>query len=263
MTIQYASDLHLEFPENEFYVKNNPLKPGADILVLGGDIGLFKELPRYNWFFDYVSDNFGATYWIAGNHEYYHYDLADKRGTFYEAVRDNVFLVNDYAVTIENAHLIFSTMWTSVKPEHQFAIQRRMNDFHLIRMHGNRLTCDDLQQEHEASLSFIKRELAEETPDVKKVVVTHHVPTFINYPPEYFGDILNEAFAVDLTRLIQNNGPDYWIYGHHHQNIADFEIGRTKMLTNQLGYVRLRENALFSDNKTIDTGNHISYSQSY
>jgi predicted phosphohydrolase len=191
MTIQYASDLHLEFPENEFHIKNNPLKPGADILLLAGDIGLLKELPRYDWFFDYVSENFGTTYWIAGNHEYYHYDLANKRGTFYEAIRDYVFLINDYAVTTNNARLIFATLWTSIKPNHQIAIERRMNDFHLICKSGHRLTSEDLQQEHDVSLAFIKKELSEDTPGLKKIVVTHHVPTFVNYPPEYFGDVLN------------------------------------------------------------------------
>jgi len=64
MTIQYASDLHLEFAENEFFIKNNPLTTGADILLLGGDILQFRTMKQHEWFFDYVSENFGATYWI-------------------------------------------------------------------------------------------------------------------------------------------------------------------------------------------------------
>jgi len=36
---------------------------------------------------------------------------------------------------------------------------------------------------------------------------------------------LNEAFAVELFELIEDSGPDYWIYGHHHNNIPDFSIG--------------------------------------
>jgi predicted phosphohydrolase len=115
MTIQYASDLHLEFPENHARLWQNNLKPAADILILAGDIVPFRQIADKAWFFDYLSANFKATYWVPGNHEYYHYDLSAKRGTFLENVRHNVFLVNDYAITIEDMRLIFSTLWTTVK----------------------------------------------------------------------------------------------------------------------------------------------------
>ena len=250
MTIQYASDLHLEFPENEYLLRRKNLVPKADTLILGGDIVPFHLIGDQAWFFDYVSQNFKTTYWIPGNHEYYHSDISIRSRAFVELIRKNVFLVNNYAVTIENVRLIFATMWTSIKANHQIAIQRRMNDFHLIKKVGDRLTCEDLNEEHQLALAFINRELSAETG--KKVVITHHVPTFINYPPEYLGDLLNEAFAVNLNHLILKNGPGYWIYGHHHKNIPDFKIGHTSLVTNQLGYVRNGENKLFSNEKTLD-----------
>ena len=73
------------------------------------------------------------------------------------------------------------------------------------------------------------------------MVVTHHVPTFLNYPEEHKGDNLNEAFAVELFDLIEATSPDYWICGHTHYNTPDFEIGKTRLLTNQLGYVKYEE----------------------
>jgi hypothetical protein len=123
------------------------------------------------------------------------------------------------------------------------------------------LSCEDLEQEHKVSLAFIKNELSQDLPGIKKFVVTHHVPTFINYPPQYLGDILNEAFAVNLTSLIQKNGPDYWIYGHHHQNIPDFKIGKTLIVTNQMGYVHNGENELFDNAKVLDHGRYPHYSR--
>jgi predicted phosphohydrolase len=73
----------------------------------------------------------------------------------------------------------------------------------------------------------------------------YHVPTFQHYPPAYLGSVLNQGFAVDLDRLIETQGPEVWLYGHHHRNTLEFKIGKTRMLTNQLGYVAADEHLLF------------------
>jgi hypothetical protein len=74
----------------------------------------------------------------------------------------------------------------------------------------------------------------------------------LNYPPQYRGNILNEAFAVELFDLIETNGPDYWIFGHTHNNIADFSIGKTLLKTNQLGYIKYNEqHGFYSDRHFI------------
>ena len=111
MKIQYCSDLHLEFPKNKEYIRINPIRPEGDILILAGDIVPFAVMDKYEDFFNYLSDNFQMTYWIPGNHEYYHFDAINKSGTFSENIRSNVVLLNNTAVKLQDTKFIFSTLW--------------------------------------------------------------------------------------------------------------------------------------------------------
>ena len=134
MKLQYASDLHLEFPENKEFLKRNPLLPGSDILLLAGDIVPFAVMDEHADFFSYISDTFKTTYWIPGNHEYYYSDISDRTGSFKEKIKDNLFLVNNVSVIQENVNLIFSTLWTYLSPVNQFEIRQRLSDFHTIKI---------------------------------------------------------------------------------------------------------------------------------
>lgn len=251
MVIQYASDLHLEFPENKKFIKDNPIKPVGEILVLAGDIVPFAVLDKHNDFFNYVSDNFENTYWIPGNHEYYYSDLADRCGSFHEKIKDNVHLLNNTVIENGNTNLIFSTLWSKISPANQWQIERSMSDFQVIKYESYLFSAEQFNQLHTESLTFLKQALHHYY-TTKTVVVTHHVPTFLNYPEKYKGDVLNDAFVVELFDLIKDSGADCWIYGHSHVNTPDFEIGKTNLLTNQLGYVSHDEQKLFNTQKVIN-----------
>jgi predicted phosphohydrolase len=246
MKIQYCSDLHLEFPENREFMMKHPLKPEGDILLLAGDIVPFRIMDNHSEFFSWISDNFETTYWLPGNHEYYYSDINERSGFVHEKIRDNVLLVNNTSFDIGNTRLIFSTLWTKISHRNQLEIRQRLSDFHAIKKDGKGFSPDDYNLLHEQALNFLKCQLAINN-DGKKIVITHHVPTFLNYPELYKGDSLNEAFAVELFNLIKGSVVSNWIYGHHHFNNTDFNVGNTSLRTNQLGYIQYRENLNYSN----------------
>lgn len=245
MKIQYCSDLHLEFRENKNYLNQFPLKPEAEILLLAGDIVLFKAIKEHDDFFSFCSDNFETTYWIPGNHEYYHYDLADVKELLYEKIRENVFLLNNQTIAYKNVDLVFSTLWSHIPPQFEWEVQKNVNDFYQIKNRGNKFTATDFNGLHNQDFEFLKTALAK-PPNKPRIVVTHHVPTLMHYPAQYRHSEISSAFATELYDFIESSSAAYWIYGHHHCNTPAFKIGNTTMLTNQLGYVQQNEHQLFN-----------------
>ena len=250
MKFQYCSDLHLEFPVNNKYLKANPLKPEGEILLLAGDIIPFVEMEKENDFFNFLSDSFEHTYWIPGNHEYYRSGITERTGTFHEKIRSNVSLLNNTAIEHKGVLLLFSTLWSKINPTFEYVIKKSMADFHLIKNHGRKISGDDYDQLHEDCRAFLMKELSTVT-NLKTVVVTHHLPTFLNYPEKYRDSELNTAFATELFDLIEPSNADYWIFGHSHEVVPDFKIGKTTLTTNQLGYVEYGEHFAFNDKKVI------------
>jgi predicted phosphohydrolase len=249
MKFQYCSDLHIEFPDNKKFLREKPLKPEAEVLLLAGDIVLFQEIDKHKDFFAYLSDTFRQTYWIPGNHEYYNYNLAERKGRFSERILPNVTLLNNTVIDESGIKIIASTLWSKIGDRNHGMIEYNMNDFRFIRYNGWKLSASVFNEVHEECLEFITKALQENI-DEETVVLTHHIPTFLNYPARFKNDVLNDAFAVELHELIEAHGPNFWIYGHHHQSIPEFTIGRTKLLNNQLGYVKYESTANF---KTAET----------
>lgn len=244
MNIQYCSDLHIEFPKNKSFIKENPIQPVGDVLVIAGDLVPFSVMEKHNDFFKFCADNFSETYWIPGNHEYYGFDITLKSGSFHEKIRSNVHLLNNKVIDFDELTLIFTTLWSKINPAHKWDVERGMNDFRVIKFGRYRLTADRFNNLHDENMQFLTKALTENKEN-SSIVVTHHVPTFQNYPPQYRGSTLNDAFGVELTDFIEEYAPNYWIYGHHHHNTPTFKIGNTSLMTNQLGYVHIGEHLDF------------------
>jgi predicted MPP superfamily phosphohydrolase len=251
MTLQYCSDLHLEFPRNKKFLESFPLQPDGEVLILAGDILPFGLHKKQTGFIDFVADSFEMVYWVPGNHEYYGHDAATVIDPLLEKMRSNVWLVNNRVIAYKDVQFICSTLWSKIPVVNALDIQRSISDFHAIRWQEKLLCAEQFNQLHEKSVAFLQRAF-EEKDNKKTVVVTHHVPTLNQYPDQYVNSPLNGAFVTELYDLIYGCGASYWIYGYHHSNIGAFTIGETTLLTNQLGYVENGEHAGFNRNAVIE-----------
>lgn len=243
MTLHYASDLHLEFPQNREWLRAHPLQ-GSGVLLLAGDVMPFAGLKKLREQYVQWGDQYEQVLWLPGNHEYYGGDINERSGRVDEKLTSNVRLLNDEVWYAPGLRILCTTLWTRISQLNEAYVMRNMNDYHQIRNGGMMLRPAQTTALHEASLAWLTAELAKPFAGAT-VVATHHVPTLLHYPPEFKGDALNEAFAVELYDLIEACGATAWIYGHHHRNSAPYSIGSTQMLTNQLGYVQLGEEAGF------------------
>ena len=136
-------------------------------------------------------------------------------------------MVNNTVKEIENIKLIATTLWSAIPPDKQWLIQNALSDFKVIKPNKSPFLTDDYNQLHEESITFLKKELKQES-DKQVIVVSHHVPTFFNYPPKYNDSKINTAFACEQSVLIENSKIDHWIFAHHHYNRTDFSNEKSR-----------------------------------
>ena len=252
MLIQYASDLHLELMDNRQLMALGFLPPKAECLVLAGDIAPLLRLKQYDFFWDWCSKHFEQTIFVPGNHDFY--GGWPNRQALNQpiclAIRPNVVCCNNMVFKWRNIDFVCSTLWSSIDPVQEAALVRTLRDFFAIRIgqNKNKLTASDYQWLHECALQFIRTAVQASKAD-KKVVVTHHLPSYAVLASCFRHSPLNSGFVTELGSWIGDSSIDVWIYGHSHVSI-ETSIGKTRLLSNQLGYVALGETESYWPGKT-------------
>ncbi len=277
MKIQYISDLHLEFPENREYIRNNPIIPSADILVIAGDLGYLNLRRKHHIyekycdsFLEYCSKNWKYTIVIPGNHEWYGGNAMNKTPTRYD-IYDNVTFLNDRIsdlmdVNGEKIKIYGTTLWSNINSNEYLDVSRRMNDYRLIKLNSQTpFTVGSSIEMHLQAVNAIKWLPNKETrmrsekhingeiyhTPYKLVIATHHGchPKCIH--KKYNGSALNSAYSTDLCEVIKTVQPEAWIFGHTHCT-QSFKYENTIIAENSLGYVGYGESLHFKHNQTLE-----------
>jgi predicted phosphohydrolase len=253
MNFQFVSDLHLEHAQNKKLLSKKPILPVHEILIIAGDLMPLIEMEHHQDFLNFLSDHFKMTYWLPGNHEFYESDLAKMPNSFELSIRPNVLLLNNMVKEIPDpagpVELLFSTLWSNIPAHLSEIVVNRVQDFKQIQWQGSPMTLKVYNKQHQVALDFLQTALESKT--ARKMVISHHLPSFLNYPKKYQNDPINVCFASNLDDFIQKTAPNAWIFGHHHAKMDPFFIGKTKLYTNQMGYTQFKEGAGFDRSASI------------
>lgn len=236
-SIQYSSDLHLEFGCDDF---SQIIEPVADILILAGDIGYPHE-QIYKDFLIWCKEKFEEVILVPGNHEYYGRSInsvgkkLDKLdGTTGMKLLDNSLM----AFCSEEIIVIGSTLWSEIPPEHTQEVLYSISDYGRIE-NFNVSVQNELFNANKNWLRENIQKYRLAFPEFKIIVVTHHAPVLeVTSAEQYRDKSTNCAFASDCTDIME--GVDLWIFGHTHFTTTfthELPSGKSVIVTaNQRGY---------------------------
>jgi predicted phosphodiesterase len=250
ISLQIVSDLHLEMHEPNIRL-TDILIPGADYLVLAGDIG-YPEDTNYADFLKQCSEVFQKVFIITGNHEYYSKQSMVWIDRLIQSIcddMDNVYFLNNTTYDDPDTGYLFigTTLWSRVDRYKEMIIQSQMNDYHLISDGKSEpITPHDTNKLYDMNLEWLTDRINHNS-DKKIIVITHHMPSFRFIDEQYKRSLCNSAFANNLEYLTKDN-PNIrcWIFGHTHSSIIS-KIGECDYICNPSGY--LENDQTFENNK--------------
>ena len=273
MKLQLLSDLHLEVHP---HFSPSPA-PGADVLVLAGDIGSYQPgsqladgdfgLARFSPLPQYAGWPTPVVF-VPGNHEYDGQDFdtahARLRRTCY---RLGLIWLERESVVLQGVRLVGTTLWSDfdalaghgadASQGQRLKLREkafRAADFYLRKTggtrHGEPFLAAQLREQALVCQAWLREALARPF-DGATVAVTHFAPSLCSADPRYgmtpgtagFCNALDDC--LPLARL--------WLHGHLHApsdylasgTHADGNSWSCRVVANPLGYARKGEQAAF------------------
>ncbi|WP_341936859.1 hypothetical protein [Marinimicrobium sp. C2-29] len=116
-----------------------------------------------------------------------------------------------------------------------YMAERSITDFSLIQTRdGDWFTPRDAVDRFEESPRYLETELSNSDPE-STVVVTHFPPGLDTRNQNFGVDTISAYFQANVDHIVDRYQPALWVYGHNHFS-NDLRRGRTRLVSNQLGY---------------------------
>jgi hypothetical protein len=276
VNIQLLSDLHLE--SNPRFTAQPT--PGADLLVLAGDIGSYQPgslLEGQDFglrqFSPLPVDQGGAGWptpvlFIPGNHEYDGLDFEATHARLRETCeRLGLVWLEQQSLVLQGVRFIGSTLWADFDALGAAAAAAgditlgeqlknrekafRAANFYLRTNHafqdGQPMLAEGVRDRGLASQAWLRQALAQPF-DGPTVVVTHFAPSLMSADPRYGLAPGTAGFCNALDDLLGQ--AQLWLHGHLHCP-SDYVKNGCRVVANPLGYARKGEQDAFKPDLLI------------
>jgi hypothetical protein len=268
--IQMMSDLHLEVHPD---YRPKPA-PGADMLVLAGDIGSYQtgsRLPGDDFGLERFSPRNGwpvPVLYVPGNHEYDNrdFDVAHER-LRQTCERLGITWLEREVLVVGSTRFIGTTLWADfdalATPEDWAAaspaklLKKREKAFRAANFYlqkaatsrgGEPMLAETWREQALVCHAWLREALAAPF-EGTTVVITHFAPTLRSADPRYGLTPGTAGFCNALDELLPL--ASVWIHGHLHCQ-QDYRVGTCRVLANTLGYAAKREQEGFREQLVID-----------
>ena len=233
MKLQIASDLHIEYKNDNVPEPLDFITPSADILVLAGDIGSFYKFNQLFTFLEKLCTFFKVVLFVPGNHEWYmvpnheplSWDALENRMKKIEKSIDNLYVLDRLSVRIGNICIAGATLWTNPKCQ--------VPPF-IVRVNGMRT--HEYKERHLKDLQYLD-EMSQycKNKELKLVVITHHPPTEKVLDNAKKRKKFVSLYASNLDDMLSIDKVSVWICGHTHKNFDIQDEDKCRIVSNQKG----------------------------
>ena len=275
MKLQLLSDLHLESHPN---FAPTPA-PGADVLVLAGDIGSYQQgsmLSEADFGLQRFSPLQGwptPVLFVPGNHEYDGLDFDEAHRRLQATCTQlGICCLEQSCITAHellgaklsgeaqgpNIRFVGTTLWTdfdALNPKQDPALRHkayRAANYHLRKTattRGGEPFLAELMREQALSSQAWLRQALSEPFEGTTVVITHYAPSLMSMDPRYGLVPGTAGFCNALDDLFPQAA--LWLHGHLHCP-HDYVQAGCRVVSNPMGYARKKEQDRFNPTLCIE-----------
>jgi predicted phosphodiesterase len=274
MKIQLLSDLHLEAHP---HWRAEPA-PGADLLVLAGDIGSYQtnsQLVDADFGLGQFSPHNGwptPVLFVPGNHEYDAMDFDAAHARLRETcARLGLLWLERETLVLSGVRFVGTTLWSDFDalsptapsdPKINLLAQQlkardkafRAANYYLRKTlttrHGDPWLADGVREQGLLCQDWLRQALAQPFAG-PTVAVTHFAPSLHSADPRYGNTPGTAGFCNALDALLPQ--AQLWLHGHLHAP-SDYRHQGCRVVANPLGYARKNEQAAFQPGLLIEIG---------